>query len=292
MGFIVASNPSVSNEHEFSYGSADFNKVVQLIYQRAGIRLNDSKQQMVYSRLARRLRALNMNSFAQYLRELEQNPESEEWQQFTNALTTNLTSFFREAYHFDMLAAQMQASQSRPFRIWCSAASTGEEPYSLAMTAIEAYQVAKPNVEIIASDLDTQVLATGAKGVYALEKLEKLSLARKRGFFLKGKDANAGKVRAKKALRELLHFQQINLLDQRWPLDGRFDAIFCRNVMIYFDQATQKVILQKMGRLLKPDGHLYVGHSENLHFLSEYYTSCGKTTYRLTDRAIHEWGGR
>jgi len=247
---------------------------------------------MVYSRLARRLRALNMTSFAQYLQALEQNPDSAEWQQFTNALTTNLTSFFREAYHFDLLAAQMQASSSRPFRIWCAAASTGEEPYSLAMTAIEAYQAVKPNVEIIASDLDTQVLATGAKGIYAIEKLEKLSLERKRGFFLKGKDANAGKVRAKKALRELLQFKQINLLDPKWPLDGRFDAIFCRNVMIYFDQATQKVILQKMGRLLKPDGHLYVGHSENLHFLSEYYVSCGKTTYRLTDRAIHEWGVR
>ncbi|MGL4994927.1 MAG: CheR family methyltransferase [Deefgea sp.] len=288
----MSSNPVISNDHEFSYGSADFDKVVQLIYQRAGIRLNDSKQQMVYSRLARRLRALNMSCFSQYLRQLEQNPDSEEWQQFTNALTTNLTSFFREAYHFEMLAAQMQGSNSRPFRIWCAAASTGEEPYSLAMTAIEAYQVAKPSVEIIASDLDTQVLATGAKGVYAIDKLEKLSLERKRGFFLKGKDANAGKVRAKKALRELLQFQQINLLDAKWPLEGRFDAIFCRNVMIYFDQATQKVILQKMGRLLKPEGHLYVGHSENLHFLSEYYISCGKTTYRLSERAIHEWGGR
>lgn len=288
----MSSSPVVSSEHEFSYGHADFNKVVQLIYQRAGIRLNDSKQQMVYSRLARRLRVLNMNSFSYYLRQLEQNPSSAEWQQFTNALTTNLTSFFREAYHFDMLAEQMRNSSAHPFRIWCSAASTGEEPYSLAMTAIEAYQTAQPNVEIIASDLDTQVLATGAKGIYALDKLDKLSLERKSGFFLKGKDANVGKVRAKKALRALLQFQQINLLDRQWPLEGRFDAIFCRNVMIYFDQATQKVILQKMGRLLKPDGQLYVGHSENLHFLSEYYVSCGKTTYRLTELAIHEWGGR
>jgi chemotaxis protein methyltransferase CheR len=284
-------NSAMSQEHEFSYSRADFNKVVQLIYQCAGIRLNESKQQMVYSRLARRLRALEMHSFTHYLRLLEQDPNSAEWQQFTNALTTNLTSFFREAYHFDILALQMQASKARPFRMWCAAASTGEEPYSLAMTAIEAYQVAKPSVEIVASDLDTQVLATGAKGVYTLDKLDKMSLARKRGFFLKGKEANAGKVRAKKALRELLQFQQINLLDAAWPLAGKFDAIFCRNVMIYFDQATQKIILQKMGRLLKSDGQLYVGHSENLHFLSEYYVSCGKTTYRLTERAMREWGG-
>ncbi len=288
----MANNSILKNEHEFSYTQADFLRVVNLIYERAGIRLNDSKQQMVYSRLARRLRALHVNTFGEYLRSLEQNPNSAEWQEFTNALTTNLTSFFREAYHFESLAEQIQASTARPFRIWCAAASTGEEPYSLAMTAMEALQSAQPAVQIMASDLDTQVLATAAKGVYSLDKLDKMSLERKRGFFLKGKGANANKVRAKKALRELLEFQQINLLDSNWPLEGKFDAIFCRNVMIYFDQATQKTILQKMGKLLKPDGRLYVGHSENLHFLSDLYKSCGKTTYRLTENALQEWGVR
>ncbi|WP_247646359.1 CheR family methyltransferase [Deefgea sp. CFH1-16] len=251
VGLIMVSNSPLSDPHEFSYSTADFNKVVQLIYQRAGIRLNDSKQQMVYSRLARRLRALNMTSFSQYLAQLEKDADSEEWQQFTNSLTTNLTSFFRESYHFDMLAQQMKKSAAKPFRIWCSAASTGEEPYSLAMTAIEAYQSNHPNVEIVASDLDTQVLATGATGIYTLDKLEKLSMERKRAFFLKGKGSDSGKVRAKKILRELLEFQQINLLNDTWPLQGHFDAIFCRNVMIYFDRPTQKVILEKMGHLLK-----------------------------------------
>lgn len=292
VGLIMVSNSPLSDPHEFTYSTADFNKVVQLIYQRAGIRLNDSKQQMVYSRLARRLRALNMTSFTQYLTQLEKDANSEEWQQFTNSLTTNLTSFFRESYHFDMLAQQMKKSSAKPFRIWCSAASTGEEPYSLAMTAIEAYQNNHPNVEIVASDLDTQVLATGATGIYTLDKLEKLSMERKRAFFLKGKGSDAGKVRAKTILRELLEFQQINLLNDEWPLQGRFDAIFCRNVMIYFDRPTQKVILEKMGHLLKPEGHLYVGHSENLQFLSDYYASCGKTTYRLTEHAISQWGHR
>ncbi|QLG88089.1 chemotaxis protein CheR [Chitinibacter bivalviorum] len=280
----------MNNGHEFSYTKADFTRVVDLIYQRAGIRLNESKEQMVYSRLARRLRALQIDTFGGYLRYLEQHPDSAEWQQFTNALTTNLTSFFREAHHFDILAAQMQDSNARPFRIWCSASSTGEEPYSLAMTAFEAYQSANPPVEIIASDLDTHVLETAMQGIYALEKLEKMSLERKRGFFLKGKDERAGKVRVKKAVRDLLEFRQINLLDQRWPLDGLFDAIFCRNVMIYFDQPTQRVILEKMGRLLKPNGLLYVGHSENLHFMSEWFQSCGKTTYMLTDLAKMSWG--
>ncbi|WP_157313977.1 CheR family methyltransferase [Chitinibacter sp. GC72] len=279
----------MQNDHEFSYSKTDFAKVVELIYQRAGIRLNESKEQMVYSRLARRLRALRINTFSGYLKSLENDPDSPEWQQFINALTTNLTSFFREAHHFEILASQMQSCASRPFRIWCAASSTGEEPYSLAMTAIEAYQMAQPPVEIIASDLDTHVLATAAQGVYTIDKLDKMDLERKRGFFLKGSQANAGKVRAKKALRDLIEFKQINLLDTRWPLEGRFDAIFCRNVMIYFDQPTQKVLLEKIGHLLKPDGLLYVGHSENLHYMSEWYRSFGKTTYRLTDRAKAAW---
>ena len=288
----MATNSVIKNDHEFNYTNADFERVVQLIYARAGIRLNDSKQQMVYSRLARRIRALDMNTFGEYLKALEKDANNEEWQQFTNALTTNLTSFFREAYHFETLAEQIASSASRPFRIWCAASSTGEEPYSLAMTAIEALNNARPDVRIIASDLDTHVLATAAKGVYPLDRLEKMSVERKRGFFLKGKDANAGKVRAKRALRDLLEFQQINLLDEEWPLEGRFDAVFCRNVMIYFDQATQKTILEKIGKKLKPDGLLYVGHSENLHFLADWYKTCGKTTYHLTDRAIKEWGVR
>jgi chemotaxis protein methyltransferase CheR len=279
----------MQNDHEFNYTKADFAKVVELIYQRAGIRLNESKEQMVYSRLARRLRALQLDTFSGYLKSLEKDPDAEEWQQFINALTTNLTSFFREAHHFEILAEQMQGSAAKPFRIWCAAASTGEEPYSLAMTAMEAYQAAQPPVEIIASDLDTHVLATAAQGIYSIDKLEKMSLERKRGFFLKGKQANAGKVRAKKPLRDLLEFKQINLLDQRWPLDGKFDAIFCRNVMIYFDQPTQKIILEKIGQLLKPDGLLYVGHSENLHYMSEWYRSFGKTTYQLTERAKAAW---
>ncbi|MFC7419231.1 CheR family methyltransferase [Iodobacter arcticus] len=276
-------------EQDFVFTDADFRRVVNIIYARAGIRLNESKQSMVYSRLARRLRALNLEKFSDYLNFLEADLKHEEWQQFTNSLTTNLTFFFREKHHFDMLSDQLQKLHG-PVRIWCSASSTGEEPYSLAMTAVEVYGSLNPNVEIIASDLDTQVLAKARNGIYSMDKLDKVSTERCKIFFLKGKGENTGQARVRRELREMIEFKQINLLAHSWPLVPYFDAIFCRNVMIYFDQATQRVMLEKMGRLLKSNGFLYVGHSENLHHMSEWFHSCGKTVYRLTDKAIHEWG--
>ncbi|MEN9658012.1 MAG: hypothetical protein RL571_1477 [Pseudomonadota bacterium] len=278
-----------TREQDFVFTDADFRRVVGLIYARAGIRLNDSKQSMVYSRLARRLRALDLERFSDYLNSLEADPKSGEWQHFTNSLTTNLTFFFREKHHFEMLTEQLQHLHG-PVRIWCSASSTGEEPYSLAMTAVEAYGKLKPDVEIIASDLDTQVLNKAKLGIYSMDKLDKVSQERCKIFFLKGRGENTGQARIRRELREMIEFKQINLLASSWPLTPYFDAIFCRNVMIYFDQPTQRVMLEKMGRLLKSDGLLYVGHSENLHHMSEWFHSCGKTVYRLTDKAIQEWG--
>ncbi|AZN35606.1 CheR family methyltransferase [Iodobacter ciconiae] len=281
----------MSNEREqdFVFTDTDFRRVVSIIYARAGIRLNESKQPMVYSRLARRLRALNLAKFSDYLNFLEADPKHEEWQQFTNSLTTNLTFFFREKHHFEMLSDQLHKLHG-PVRIWCSASSTGEEPYSLAMTAVEVYGRFNSDVQIIASDLDTQVLAKAQNGIYSMDKLDKVSPEKCKIFFLKGVGKNAGQAKVRKELRAMIEFKQINLLANSWPLTPYFDTIFCRNVMIYFDQATQKVMLEKMGRLLKPNGFLYVGHSENLHHMSEWFYSCGKTVYRLTDKAIHEWG--
>jgi chemotaxis protein methyltransferase CheR len=278
-----------THEQDFVFTDTDFRRVVGLIYARAGIRLNDSKQSMVYSRLARRLRVLDLERFSDYLNSLEADPKSGEWQHFTNALTTNLTFFFREKHHFEMLTEQLQHLHG-PVRIWCSASSTGEEPYSLAMTAVEAYGKLRPDVEIIASDLDTQVLNKAKNGIYSMDKLDKVSQERCKIFFLKGRGENTGQARIRRELREMIEFKQINLLASSWPLTPYFDAIFCRNVMIYFDQPTQRVMLEKMGRLLKSDGLLYVGHSENLHHMSEWFHSCGKTVYRLTDKAIKEWG--
>jgi chemotaxis protein methyltransferase CheR len=271
---------------EFEFTRADFERVRGLIYQRAGISLADSKQEMVYSRLARRLRAAGIESFARYLDELEAGGMPQEWESFTNALTTNLTSFFREAHHFPLLAEHAlkarRQNPSAPLTIWCSASSTGEEPYSIAMTLCEAFDTLTPPVQIIATDIDTNVLATAAAGVYPIERLDKLELDRKRRFFLKGKGAQQGLVRVRPELRSLITFRQLNLLADGWDLRGPFDAIFCRNVMIYFDKATQRKILSRFVPLMKPDALLFAGHSENFLYVSDSLRLRGKTVYELS----------
>ena len=192
----------VESAKEFNFTKSDFERVRALIYKRAGISLADSKQEMVYSRIARRLRATGIVSFATYLDELEAGRMGDsEWQSFTNALTTNLTSFFREAHHFPLLAEHLKRLQG-PITIWCSASSTGEEPYSIAMTACEAFNTLAPPVQIIATDIDTNVLATGANGVYGIERLEKMSAERSKRFFLRGKGEQEGMVRVRPELRQ------------------------------------------------------------------------------------------
>ena len=266
---------------EFSFTEQDFQKVRTLIYRHAGISLSDVKGDMVYSRLARRLRAIGMDSFTEYLAHLERVDDANEWQAFTNALTTNLTAFFREAHHFPILAEHLRRVRT-PVSIWCSASSTGEEPYSIAMTAREAFGTLKPPVEIVATDIDTNVLATAARGVYPLERIERLSDERRRKFFLKGSGANAGHVKVRDALRALIKFQPLNLLAAQWPVSGPFDAIFCRNVMIYFDKQTQATILNRFAPLMKPDALLFGGHSENFLYATQAFRLRGKTVYELS----------
>ncbi|RSZ57980.1 chemotaxis protein CheR [Massilia atriviolacea] len=269
---------------EFNFTKSDFERVRALIYQRAGISLADSKQEMVYSRLARRLRATGIVSFGRYLDDLEAGRLGEEWESFTNALTTNLTSFFREAHHFPLLAEHVKKVREHPIQIWCSAASTGEEPYSIAMTVCEAFNTLTPPVQIIATDIDTNVLATGAQGVYAIDRIDKMDPERARRFFLRGKGDQAGMVRVRQELRQLITFKQLNLLGDGWPLKGPFDVIFCRNVMIYFDKATQRKILSRFVPLMKPDALLFAGHSENFLYVSESLKLRGKTVYELDGR--------
>lgn len=270
-------------EREFDYVDADFARVKTIIYRKAGINLGDSKKQLVYSRLARRLRALQFNNFDEYLAYLEHNKN--EQQEFINALTTNLTAFFREAHHFPILAdyARNRNAAAGKLRVWCAAASTGEEPYSIAMTLVEAYGTYTPPVEIIASDIDSSVLAFAAQGIYALERLDALSLEQKKQFFLRGKGKNSGSAKVIDKLRELIEFRQINLLDRDWGLGAGFDVIFCRNVMIYFDKPTQFQLLERMVRLLKPEGLYIAGHSESFSHASHLVKLVGKTTYRLVD---------
>ena len=271
-------------DREFVFTSQDFERVRKMIYAHAGISLNPSKQDMVYSRLARRLRATGINNFKDYLALLESNNVAE-WEAFVNSLTTNLTSFFREAHHFPLLAEHaIKQKGKHPFSIWCSAASTGEEPYSLAMTMVDAFGSFTPPVTIVATDLDTNVLAKGDAGVYPLDRVEKLSEDQIKRFFLRGTGAQAGFVRVRPELRAMITFRQVNLLSDSWPIRGPLDAIFCRNVMIYFDKETQLKILQKFAPLLQPDGLLFAGHSESFHNASHLFSLRGKTVYELAKK--------
>ena len=277
---------SLLSLREFHFTADDFARVRKLIYQHAGISLAPVKQDMVYSRLARRLRANNYTTFAQYLAHLERNDEAE-WETFINSLTTNLTSFFREAHHFEILTKHLQkiGSQGKPIRIWCSAASTGEEPYTLAITACEAFDSYAPPVSIIASDIDTNVLATAGKGAYSADRVEKMAPERLRRFFHKGTGAETGHVRVRPELQKLITFTRVNLLDAHWPnVPGQIDVMFCRNVMIYFDKPTQYQILKKFAPLLKEDGLLFAGHSESFMHAVDLFRPLGRTVYERADR--------
>jgi chemotaxis protein methyltransferase CheR len=271
-------------EREFSFTSADFERVRKLIYQHAGISLSAVKQDMVYSRLARRLRATRLDSFGDYLALLEKGDE-DEWEKFVNSLTTNLTSFFREPHHFPILAEHLKQlslpSTRAPIKIWCSAASTGEEPYSIAMTVVEALGSFNVPVSIMSSDLDTNVLATAERGVYPIERVEKLSPERLKRFFLKGSGAQQGYVCVRPELRQMVSFQRLNLLEPNWPVRGPLDVIFCRNVMIYFDKPTQYTILSRFAPLMHEHGLLFAGHSESFLHAADLFKSLGKTVYEL-----------
>ncbi|WP_137719258.1 CheR family methyltransferase [Methylobacillus flagellatus] len=267
-------------EREFSFTEQDFRKICKLIYQHAGISLSDAKTDMVYSRIARQLRAGGFDSFSVYLDHLERHGTAADWQAFTNALTTNLTSFFREVHHFPILMQHLRSVQT-PIELWCSAASTGEEPYSMAIAACEAFGTLKPPVRILATDIDTNVLATASQGVYSDERIENLSEQRKKTYFLRGKGSQEGLVRVREELRQLISFRPLNLLAEQWGIRSRFDAIFCRNVMIYFDKPTQSQILNRFPALMKPDALLFAGHSENFMYASNAFRLQGKTVYEL-----------
>jgi len=270
---------------EFQFTKRDFDRICKLIYDHAGISLSDSKQELVYSRLSRRLRATGLSNFNEYLALLESNDEAE-WEEFANSLTTNLTSFFREAHHFPVLAAHLRAVRGKhPITLWCSAASSGEEPYTMAMTVLDTLGRDASQVSIVATDLDTKVLATAKAGVYPEERISKLPEDVVKRFFQRGTGEQAGMVRVRQELRDMVTFRQLNLLDNNWSLRAPLDAIFCRNVMIYFDKPTQLAILKKFAPLLRSDGLLFAGHSESFHHADEYFKLRGKTVYELSPDA-------
>ena len=269
----------------FDLSTRDFDRIRRIIFELAGIDLGASKRNMVYSRLSRRLRALGIDSLAHYLDQLEGDPQftAQERQEFVNALTTNLTSFFREKHHFPVFSDFLtRGLAGRPARIWCAAASTGEEPYSIAMTAIEALG-ANSDARILATDIDTQVLACAGSGVYRDEAVQVCGPQRTRRFFLRGTGANAGMVRVRPEVARLVEFGQLNLLEPLWPVLTRFglplDAVFCRNVMIYFNRATQHAVMERFASVLRPGGLLFAGHSENFTDCRELFALRGKTVY-------------
>lgn len=274
----MAAGP-VAQGREFAWTSADFSRVQALIYKHAGISLHDGKHAMVYSRLSRRLRETGHESFDDYLSWLEKQGDAHEWQEFVNALTTNLTAFFREQHHFDILAQHLKSKPaSTAWRVWCNAASTGEEPYSIVLTALETLG-ANANFKLTASDIDSKVLASASNGVYRMEHVKNLSQERLQRFFMRGKATNAGMARVRPELRRMVDFMQVNLIRDDWPFKEPFDMVFCRNVMIYFDAPTQRKVLERIHRVLKPGGLLFVGHAENFSESRDLFALRGKTVY-------------
>lgn len=259
----------------------NFQQISELAYQHSGIVLIDRKQDMIYGRLARRLRKLGIANFDLYLQQLDENWEAE-GTSFLNAITTNKTAFFRENHHFEHLAKtiipnlKIKYKTSKRIRVWSAAASTGEEPYSIAMVFKEAFPGKAWDIKILATDIDSDVLAKAQAGVYTNERVEGIEAARLRKWF---KKYDAEHYQANDSLKSILQFKQLNLLEP-WPIRGQFDVVFCRNVIIYFDLKTQKTLFQNIHQHMVDDACLYIGHSETLLNVSEQFKSYGLTIYK------------
>jgi len=271
------------SEREFDFTEQDFTRVKTLVYDFAGIDLNDSKKNLVYNRLAKRIRFLELNSFKQYLNFVEEQGESE-FVHLINAITTNLTFFFREDHHFEYLANTVipaiieRNKGSKKIRIWSAGCSTGEEPYSLAIVLKETVPTGW-DARVLATDLDTNVVETGRTGVYKMDRLKGVSEARKKRWFLKGSGSMEGYVRVKPELQQIIDFGQINLMNE-WPIKDAIDVIFCRNVVIYFDKETQARLFDRYANLLPDNGHLFIGHSESLYKVCDRFELLGQTIYK------------
>ena len=283
MGGRYYQNAVLPMPDDFEFTTRDFEWLRGVASEHSGIVLLDTKRNMIYSRLAKRLRHLGLNNFSEYRRLLEDG-DPQEFSEFINALTTNLTSFFREAHHFEHLREvvwpELQARRASPgmLRIWSAGCSTGEEPYTVSMVVRDALNGGW-DYQILATDLDSKVLATAASGIYPAERVSDLDPRLVRRSFLRGTGALQGKVRVKSELQAAISFQQLNLVKE-WSAGEPFDIIFCRNVVIYFDKPTQKQLFARFADSLVPGGYLYIGHSESLFQTTTAFELVGKTTYR------------
>jgi chemotaxis protein methyltransferase CheR len=269
-----------TNDREFSFSDAEFRFLANLANQKTGIMLPESKRDMVYSRLVRRLRALKLDTFSDYCELLNSDSGKIEMPHLVNAITTNLTHFFRESHHFEHLEnellQQLISNNCSKIRIWSAGCSAGMEPYSIAMCLASKLE-ARKNIDarILATDIDTNMLDKGALGEYNLDEYENIP-AKYRNMVIK----NNNNMVMSERLKGLIAFKHLNLLDT-WPMQGKFDAIFCRNVVIYFDKATQKKLFTNMTKYLSPNGFLYIGHSENISNVCDGFELIGRTIYRL-----------
>jgi len=267
---------------EFHMTDSDFNAIAELAGEHTGIVLGPHKRNMVYGRIARRIRALGLSSFKQYIEFLKNNPK-DEMSNFINAITTNLTSFFREPHHFQYLQNELLPelrrlnAESRKIRIWSAGSSIGQEAYTIAMTIVRANFPSNWDIKILATDLDSNVLDTGRRGVYPIDHIDQLDPAIVKQFFRKSTDGRS--VQVSDELRNMVSFKRLNLLE-KWPMKGPFDLIFCRNVVIYFNKDTQRVLFDRYANYLRSDGRLFIGHSENLSGVCDRFQSLGQTIYR------------
>jgi chemotaxis protein methyltransferase CheR len=280
----------INRDQAMQLSKDDFKFVCQFVYDNTGIVLNDSKREMLYRRLTRIVRERKLQSFGEYCQLLRDQGEKEK-DFFINAITTNLTSFFRENHHFEYLTTEeiptllsnkrVNSHGKKRLRVWSSASSTGEEVYSIAITLFEAMQDDLPHwdLKILATDIDSNVLAKGKAGIYDAARIEDLSQRLKQKYFFQGTGTNSQHVKVHKKLRNLITFKQLNLLHE-WPIKGPFDVIFCRNVIIYFDKKTQQDLFARYYDILAPGGLLFLGHSENLGNYQQYFSNVGRTIFR------------
>jgi chemotaxis protein methyltransferase CheR len=269
---------------EFELSDAVFDRLRELVRRYTGIALAASKRELVYGRLARRLRALQLTSFADYCALIESGP-ADEIQELTNAITTNLTSFFRENHHFQQLAGEIfpqieaHRAATKRIRVWSAGCSTGEEPYSIAMVMREALAHLRDwDVKLLATDIDTKVVDTASAGVYPEDRFKGGAPERIKRWFAPAA-GRPNHSEASRDLKSLITFKQLNLFDT-WPMKGPFDVIFCRNVVIYFDKETQRSLFERMAELQEPGAWLIIGHSESLFNVSHRYKLVSRTVYR------------
>jgi len=289
---VAGKKGSILDDSRLTITDNEFRQLRQFIQDHTGIALSEHKRALVCSRLSKRLRHHDLQHYSNYYVLLvERDPEGKELIAMINAITTNKTEFFREQHHFHFLSKEVFPScrknpnREKPFRLWSAASSSGEEAYSLAMSALEAMpSFNEKDINILATDIDTDMLSHAANGIYTLALATHIPEALLHRYFLKGQGPYEGKIMVKPLLKSLVHFHRLNLLDKPWPMHEKFDVIFCRNVLIYFDKATQSDMFRRMAGALKPGGYLMLGHSEAIHGMSEIFHAVGHSIYQLRSK--------